>query len=176
MQSTLEITRLLDPIGWRILAELQEDARIQYAELGRRVGLSNPAVIERVRRMEDAGIITGYRAEIDHHKVGLPVCAFIRVRVVGNLIPRVIEVAREMAEVYECHRIAGEDTFLLKVCVPTSEALEKTVDKLTPYVATTTMLVFSSPVTRRPIEPQDEIAEVPLSPKSRKTAVRSERK
>jgi Lrp/AsnC family transcriptional regulator, leucine-responsive regulatory protein len=176
MQNTLEIARLLDPIGWRILAELQEDARIQFAELGRRVGLSNPAVIERVRRMEDAGIITGYRAEIDHHKVGLPVCAFIRVRVVGNLIPRVIEVAREMAEVYECHRIAGEDTFLLKVCVPTSEALEKTVDKLTPYVATTTMLVFSSPVTRRAIESQDEIAQVPTSRTSSKATVRPARK
>jgi Lrp/AsnC family transcriptional regulator, leucine-responsive regulatory protein len=158
MENTLEIARLLDPIGWRILAELQEDARIQYAELGRRVGLSNPAVIERVRRMEEAGIITGYRAEIDHKKVGLPVCAFIRVRVVGNLIPRVIAVAREMPEVYECHRIAGEDTFLLKVCVPTSEALEKTVDKLTPYVATTTMLVFSSPVTRRTIDPPADLA------------------
>jgi len=176
MQNALEIARLLDLIGWRILTELQEDARIQYAELGRRVGLSNPAVIERVRRMEEAGIITGYRAEIDHHKVGLPVCAFIRVRVVGNLIPRVIEVAREMAEVYECHRIAGEDTFLLKVCVPTSEALEKTVDKLTPYVATTTMLVFSSPVTRRAIEPPVEVAPVPTSRKPSKAAVRTARK
>jgi Lrp/AsnC family leucine-responsive transcriptional regulator len=171
MQNTLETARLLDPIGWRILAELQQDARIQFAELGRRVGLSNPAVIERVRRMEDAGIITGYRAEIDHHKVGLPVCAFIRVRVVGNLIPRVIEVAREMAEVYECHRIAGEDTFLLKVCVPTSEALEKTVDKLTPYVATTTMLVFSSPVTRRAIEAPEDIGPAPVTRKRKKAGI-----
>jgi Lrp/AsnC family transcriptional regulator, leucine-responsive regulatory protein len=155
MQNTLAMERLLDPIGWRILAELQQDARIQFAELGRRVGLSNPAVIERVRRMEEAGIITGYRAEIDHRKVGIPVCAFIRVRVVGNVIPRVISVAKEMSEIYECHRIAGEDTFLLKVYVPTSEALEKIVDKLTPYVATTTMLVFSSPVTRRNVEPPE---------------------
>jgi Lrp/AsnC family leucine-responsive transcriptional regulator len=176
MQNTLEIAKLLDPIGWRILAELQEDARIQYAELGRRVGLSNPAVIERVRRMEEAGIITGYRVEIDHHKVGLPVCAFIRVRVVGNLIPRVIAVAKEMPEVYECHRIAGEDTFLLKVCVPTSEALEKTVDKLTPYVATTTMLVFSSPVTRRAVEPQIEIAPVSTSPRPRRAVSKVRRK
>lgn len=151
MRSALDITKLLDSIGWRILTELQEDGRLQFAELGRRVGLSTPAVIERVRRMEDTGIISGYRVEIDHHKVGLPVCAYIRVRVIGNFIPRVIAVAKEMPEVYECHRIAGEDTFLLKVCVPTSEALEKTVDKLTPYVATTTMLVFSSPVTRRTI-------------------------
>jgi Lrp/AsnC family transcriptional regulator, leucine-responsive regulatory protein len=174
--NTSEITKLLDPIGWRILAELQDDARMQFVELGKRVGLSTPAVIERVRRMEEAGIITGYRVEIDHHKAGLPVCAFIRVRVVGNFIPRVIAVAKEMPEVYECHRIAGEDTFLLKVCVPTSEALEKTVDKLTPYVATTTMLVFSSPVTRRAIEPQGEIDQVSTSRKSSKAAPQPARK
>lgn len=172
MKNTLDLEKLLDPIGWRILVELQEDARIQYAELGRRVGLSNPAVIERVRRMEEAGIITGYRAEIDHRKVGIPVCAFIRVRVVGNLIPRVIAVTTEMPEVYECHRIAGEDTFLLKVCVSTSEALEKTVDKLTPYVATTTMLVFSSPVTRRTIEPPDQSVPKPTRRKLNKTSGR----
>lgn len=173
---TSENAKLLDQIGWKILDELQEDARIQFVELGRRVGLSTPAVIERVHRMEEAGIITGYRVEIDRSKVGLPVCAFIRVRVIGDFIPRVIAAAREMPEVYECHRIAGEDTFLLKVCVPTSEALEKTVDKLTPYVATTTMLVFSSPVARGTIEPPVEVAPVPTSRKSTKAAVRPRRK
>ena len=169
MSNTLEMERLLDPIGWRILAELQEDARIQFSELGRRVGLSNPAVIERVRRMEEAGIITGYRAEIDHSKVGIPVCAFIRVRVVGDVIPRVIAAAKQMPEIYECHRIAGEDTFLLKVHVPSSEALEKIVDKLTPYVATTTMLVFSSPVTRRSIEPPEETGSIATRPSKKRS-------
>jgi len=71
MSDTSEITKLLDPIGWHILTEFQEDARIQFVEMGRRVGLSTPAVIERVHRMEDAGIITEYRVEIDHRKVGL---------------------------------------------------------------------------------------------------------
>jgi Lrp/AsnC family leucine-responsive transcriptional regulator len=153
MAETLEITKLLDPIGWRILAELQEDARIHFSELGRRAGLSTPAVIERVHRMEEAGIITGYRVEIDRQKVGRPVCAYIRVRVIGDLISHVIAIAREMPEVYECHHIAGEDTFLLKVCVPSSEALENIIKKFMPYVATTTMLVLSSPITRRIIEP-----------------------
>ena len=153
MADTLEITKLLDPIGWRILAELQEDARIHFSELGRRAGLSTPAVIERVHRMEEAGIITGYRVEIDRQKVGRPVCAYIRVRVTGDLISHVIAIAREMPEVYECHHIAGEDTFLLKVCVPSSEALENIIKKFMPYVATTTMLVLSSPITRRIIEP-----------------------
>jgi Lrp/AsnC family transcriptional regulator, leucine-responsive regulatory protein len=172
MFDTSEITKLLDPIGWRILAELQEDARMQFVELGKRVGLSTPAVIERVRRMEEAGIITGYRVEIDRSKVGLPVCAFIRVRVIGDFIPRVIAAAREMPEVFECHRIAGEDTFLLKVCVPSAEALEKTVDKLTPYVATTTMLVFSSPVSRGLIEPPPEVVAPLARTKMKKSANR----
>jgi Lrp/AsnC family leucine-responsive transcriptional regulator len=153
MADTLEITKLLDPIGWRILAELQNDARIHFSELGRRAGLSTPAVIERVHRMEEAGIITGYRVEIDRQKVGRPVCAYIRVRVTGDSISHVIAIARAMPEVYECHHIAGEDTFLLKVCVPSSEALENIIKKFMPYVATTTMLVLSSPVTRRTIEP-----------------------
>jgi len=153
MSDALEITKLLDPIGWHILAELQDDARIHFSELGRRVGLSTPAVIERVHRMEEAGIITGYRVEIDREKVGRPVCAFIRVRVIGDLITRVIAIAREMPEVQECHHIAGEDTFLLKVFVSKPEALENIIKKFMPYVATTTMIVFSSPVTRRTIEP-----------------------
>src|SRR5687767_10332598 len=75
-----EIDKLMDNVGWRILEELQADARINYVELGRRVGLTSPAVAERVRRMEDAGIITGYRVMVDPAKVGLPVTAIIRLR------------------------------------------------------------------------------------------------
>jgi Lrp/AsnC family leucine-responsive transcriptional regulator len=126
--------------------------------------------------MEEAGIITGYRVEVDHQKVGLPVCAFIRVRVIGDFIPRVIAVAREMPEVFECHRIAGEDTFLLRVCVASAEALEKIVDRLTPYVATTTMLVFSSPVSRGVIEPPPEVALPPARPGIKKPARRTVQK
>jgi Lrp/AsnC family transcriptional regulator, leucine-responsive regulatory protein len=172
----LETEKLLDRIGWRILEELQQDARLQFVELGRRVGLSTPAVIERVHRMEEAGIITGYRVEIDHRKVGLPVCAFIRVRVIGDFIPRLVAAAREMPEVHECHRIAGEDTFLLKVCIPTAEALAELVDKFTPYVATTTMLVFSSPVARRAIEPPTEISPASMVRKTKRAGTRSVRK
>ncbi len=176
MQSNAHITKLLDRIGWKILEELQEHARIQFVELGRRVGLSTLAVIERVHRMEEAGIISGYRVEIDRAKVGLPVCAFIRVSVIGDVIPRVIVVARQMPEVFECHRIAGEDTFLLKVCVASSEALEKIIDKLTPHVATTTMLVFSSPVTRRLIESPPNDTSTSVRSKTKNAPSRSHRK
>ena len=158
MPNTQEITKLLDSIGWRILAELQENARIQYVELGRRVGLSTVSVIERIRRMEDAGIITGYSAQIDHHKVGLDVSAYIRVRIIGDYIPRFISAVRDMQEVSECHRITGEDTFLVKVYAATTEDLARIVDKLNPYMTTNTMLVFSSPVMRRAIEAPQNIA------------------
>jgi Lrp/AsnC family transcriptional regulator, leucine-responsive regulatory protein len=157
MANASEITKLLDPIGWRILTELQEDARLQFVELGKRVGLSTPAVIERVRRMEEAGIITGYRAEIDYRKVGLRVPAFIRVRVAGDYIPRFVSAVRSLSEVFECHRISGEDTFLVKIYAASSEDLERIVDNLNPYVATNTMLVFSSPVTRRTVGPPAEV-------------------
>ena len=83
--------KLLDPLGWKLLVELQTDARISFAELGRRVGLSTPAVAERVRRMEDEGIIRAYRAEIDPSSVGLPITAFIRMSIVGNVLAKLTE-------------------------------------------------------------------------------------
>jgi len=156
MITSSDSERLLDAIGWRILAELQENARIQLAELGRRVGLSNPAAIERVRRMEEAGIITGYRVEIDHRKVGLPVSAYIRIRIHGDSIFRFISAVRDMREVYECHRITGDDTFLVKVYAASTEELERIVDSFNPYMTTNTMLVLSSPVTRQTIESPSE--------------------
>jgi len=149
-----EPSKLLDAIGWKILLELQHNARAPFSELGRRVGLSAPAVLERIRRMEEAGIITGYRAEIDHAKVGNRILAFIRINVVGDFMPRIMKVARELPEVLECYRVTGADSFIMKVGVENVDDLEKLIDRLTPYVATTTSLVLSSIVTRRVIEPK----------------------
>src|SRR5262245_10043247 len=98
---------MIDDIDRKILHELQEDARISYAELGRRVGLTTPAVIERVRKLEDRGIITGYRAEVDTAKVGLPITAFVRMSITGVDYSHIIEVAEESREVLECHRGTG---------------------------------------------------------------------
>jgi len=141
-----------DKIDWKILKELQEDARISYAELGRRVGLTTPAVIERVRKLEDAGIITGYRAEIDTARVGLPITAFLRMSISGVDYSHIIEVAQESNEVLECHRGTGGDSFIMKVAVSDVEHLQLLIDKLTPYGITTTSIVLSSPVRRRVIE------------------------
>lgn len=143
---------MLDQIDWKILKELQEDARISYAELGRRVGLTTPAVIERVRKLEDAKVITGYRVEIDAAKVGLPITAFIRMSITGVEYSRIIDVVQAANEVLECHRGTGGDSFIMKVAVSDVGHLQTLIDKLTPYGITTTSIVLSSPVQGRAIE------------------------
>ena len=142
----------MDEIDRKVLRELQQDARISYAELGRRVGLTTPAVIERVRKLEDSGVITGYRAEIDPAKVGLPITAFVRMSITGVDYSHIIEVAEESNEVLECHRGTGGDSFIMKVAVSSVEHLQQIIDKLTPYGITTTAIVLSSPVKRRVID------------------------
>ena len=144
LESTKGIEHLLDDIGWKILGELQLNARIPFAELGRVVGLSTPAVTERVHKMEEAGIIIGYRAHIDPAKVGLPMQAFVNVKVGGENLTRFMELAATHPEVLECHRVTGAESFLLKVAVSDVTHLEKLLDALMPYVATTTLMVLST--------------------------------
>ena len=143
---------MIDEIDRKILRELQEDARTSFAEIGRRVGLTTPAVIERVRKLEDAGIIVGYRADIDTAKVGLPITAFVRMSISGVDYSHIIEVAQQSNEVLECHRGTGGDSFIMKVAVANVEHLQEIIDKLTPYGITTTAIVLSSPVRRKSIE------------------------
>jgi Lrp/AsnC family leucine-responsive transcriptional regulator len=143
---------MIDEIDRKILKEMQEDARTSYAELGRRVGLTTPAVIERVRKLEDAGIITGYRADIDTAKAGLPITAFIRMSITGVDCSHIIEVAEGSKEVLECHRGTGGDSFIMKVAVASVEHLQEVIDRLVPYGITTTTIVLSSPVKRRIVE------------------------
>src|SRR5215469_18214845 len=112
----LEIERLLDETGWHILEALQENARLSFSELGQRVGLSSPAVAERMRRMEDAGIITGYRAEINTAKIGYPITAIIRMSTLpGEKCTRFIAWAEEIPEVLECYRVTGGDALVMRV-------------------------------------------------------------
>jgi len=145
----------MDEIDWKILKELQTNARISFAELGRRINLTTPAVIERIRKLEDAKIITGYRAEIDTAKVGLPITAFVRMSISGVDYSRIIEVAEKSKEVLECHRGTGGDSFIMKVAVADVEHLQNLIDRLTPYGITTTAIVLSSPVKKRVIEKND---------------------
>jgi Lrp/AsnC family transcriptional regulator, leucine-responsive regulatory protein len=147
---------MLDQIDWKILKALQENARISYAELGRKINLTTPAVIERVRKLEDAKIITGYRAEIDTAKVGLPIIAFIRMSISGVDFSQIVKIAAESNEVLECHRGTGNDSFIMKVAVATVEHLQNLIDRLTPFGITTTSIVLSSPVKNRVIEKKEK--------------------
>ncbi|MBS1768646.1 MAG: Lrp/AsnC family transcriptional regulator [Acidobacteria bacterium] len=142
---------MLDEIDQKVLHILQEDARTSYAELGRQVGLTTPSVIERVRKLEDSKIITGYRAEIDTSRVGLPILAFVRMSITGVDYSHIIEVAESSNEVLECHRGTGEDSFIMKIAVSSVEHLQDVIDLLTPYGITTTTIVLSSPVKRRTV-------------------------
>jgi Lrp/AsnC family leucine-responsive transcriptional regulator len=139
----------LDDTNRRLLAELQDDARLSLAELGRRVGLSSPAVAERLQRLENDGCITGYRTEIDPRALGFGLSAVIRVRPASRQLQRIAELARASAEVVECHRITGEDCFILKAHVRTIGHLEELIDRFTPYGQTTTSIIQSSPVPPR---------------------------
>jgi Lrp/AsnC family leucine-responsive transcriptional regulator len=128
---------------------LQDNARLSLAELGRRVGLSSPAVAERLLRLESQGCIAGYRTDIDPRALGYRLGAVIRVRPASRQLQRVAEIALASAEVVECHRITGEDCFLMKAHVRSIEHLEELIDRFTPYGQTTTSIIQSSPVPPR---------------------------
>jgi Lrp/AsnC family leucine-responsive transcriptional regulator len=146
-----EVDKLLDDVGWQILSELQADARVPFAELGRRVGLSTPAVIERVRRLEEAGVITGYHAAIDPSRIGLGVFALVRVSVASGVDTsrRLGRVLLDCPEVLEAHHVTGDDCYVCKVRVASVGHLERLIEQLGHYGNTTTSIVLSSPVARR---------------------------
>ena len=138
-----------DVTNRRILEELQEDGRLSLAELGRRVGLSPPAVAERVQRLEREGAITGYHAKVDPRALGYALTTVIRIRPAPRQIPKVAELARDTPEIVECHRITGEDCFVMRLHVRDVMHLEELIDRFVLYGQTTTSIVQSSPVAGR---------------------------
>jgi len=142
-------SELLDDVNRRLLAELHENPRITMSALARRVQMSSPAVTERVQRMEQAGVIVGYRMEVNPAALGLPVTAFARIRPAAGQLPKIAELAASLPEVTECHRITGEDCFLVKVHAPAIEDLEEVLDRFLLYGQTITSIVVASPVPPR---------------------------
>lgn len=142
---------MLDAVNRRILRELQADARLSMAELGRRVNLSSPAVAERVQRLERQGIIRGYLIDVDPVALGYAIAAVVRIAPATRQLERIRELARDTPEVVECHRITGEDCFFLKLHLRTIDDLEEVLDRFTPFGRTTTSIIHSSPVDRRPL-------------------------
>ncbi|HEX2085196.1 MAG TPA: Lrp/AsnC family transcriptional regulator [Solirubrobacteraceae bacterium] len=143
----------LDPTNLRLLEELQEDARTSLAELGRRVGLSAPAVADRIRRLEQEGVITGYRVEVDPRALGYGLGVHLRVRPAPRQLRDVAELARQSPEVVECHRVTGDDCYVMTAYVRDVLHLEALIDQFAAYGQTTTAVMQSSPVPRRSVRP-----------------------
>src|SRR5436305_11468567 len=120
-----ESSALLDEIGRKLVSVLQEDARLPYAEIGRRIGLSPAATAERMRRMEEAGVIVGYRVELDREALGLPILAIIRMSCDGARYQPFLKTVKAMEHVVECHHVAGGDAFILKALAGSVVELEK---------------------------------------------------
>ena len=155
--SSLQITEsLLDARNIELLRLLRSDPRMSISALARRVGMSAPAIRERIQRLEEAGVITGYRLEISPRALGYPIAAFVRIRPMPGKLPKIAELAAHMPQVVECHRITGEDCFILKVYLETLDSLDHILDKFLAYGQSTTSLVQSSPVPLRGLPLPDE--------------------
>jgi Lrp/AsnC family leucine-responsive transcriptional regulator len=139
----------LDATNLAILRALIDDPRIAMSSLARQVGMSAPAVTERVQRLQDAGVIRGARLELDQAALGLGITAFVRVRPMPGQLSNIAELARETPEIVECHRITGEDCFIMKVFVGRVELLEAVLDEILKYGNTTSSIVQSTPVPLR---------------------------
>lgn len=141
----------LDEVNLRLLSELQADARLSLAELGRRVGLSSPAVAERVARLEQEQVILGYHARLNPRAVGLALSAVIRAKPAPRQLHLVGELAKQTPEVVDCRRITGEDCYIMTVHVRSIEHLEEVIDRFAAHGQTTTSIIQSAPVPARGI-------------------------
>jgi Lrp/AsnC family leucine-responsive transcriptional regulator len=139
----------LDAIDVRILDALVADARVSVADLARAVGLSPPSVSERMKRLEEAGVIEGYTVRINPQALGLPLAAWLRIRPVPGELKRVAEILRSLPAIVECDRITGDDCFIARAHVRSVAELESLIDAIIPYAMTNTSIIQSSPVPRR---------------------------
>jgi Lrp/AsnC family transcriptional regulator, leucine-responsive regulatory protein len=154
MSITYESKPEWDAKDWQLLEALQQDARLGYAELGRKVRLSAPAVAERVKRMEETGVIAGYRAVVDPKRLGYGIEAMVRLRCDGGICARIGKIVADVPEVLDCRRLAGEDSALLRVVAMSISHLEVVLDRLLkihPSISTTTLIVLQTPHANRPI-------------------------
>ena len=140
---------LLDARNVKLLRLLRDDPRRSVSEMARRIGMSAPAVRERIQRLEEAGIIRGYRLELDARALGYPISAFLRVRPMPGKLAKIGELAQRLPQVVECHRITGEDCFVMRLYLERLEDLDPLLDRFLAYGQTTTSLVQSSPVPPR---------------------------
>jgi Lrp/AsnC family leucine-responsive transcriptional regulator len=139
----------LDSVDARLIVALNENARVSIVELARLVALSAPSVAERIRRLEEAGVIAGYGARVNPEALGLPVAAWLRIRPTPGQLNKVAEILRRLPAIVECDRVTGEDCFIARACVTSIGDLERLIDEIIPYAVTNTSIIQSSPVARR---------------------------
>jgi Lrp/AsnC family leucine-responsive transcriptional regulator len=140
---------LTDHKNLALLRLLEKNPRAPISQLARRIGMSNPAVKERILRLEETGILAGYRLELNPQQLGYHVTAFVRVRPLPGHLNKIAELARTIPEVTECHRVTGEDCFILKVFLKEISNLDRVLDKFLAHGQTTTSIVQSTPVPPR---------------------------
>ena len=138
-----------DATNLKLLRLLENNPRASISDLARRVGMSNPAVKERIIRLEESGIVAGYRLDLNAKDLGYEVMAFVRVRPLPGHLHKIAELAQTIPEITECHRITGEDCFILKVYVKQISSLDHVLDQFLVHGQTTTSIVQSSPVPSR---------------------------
>lgn len=139
----------LDAVDLALLQALAADARLSIAALARRVGLSAPSVSERLKRLEEAGVIEGYAATINPKALGFDLAAWLRIRPIPGQLPKVAEILKSLPQIVICDRITGEDCFIARALVRSVEDLEALIDKIIPYAMTNTSIIQSSPVEPR---------------------------
>jgi Lrp/AsnC family transcriptional regulator, leucine-responsive regulatory protein len=142
---------LMDITDHKIIEMLQTDGRISMKDLGKIVGLTSPAVSERVKRLEEAGIITGYKAVVNPEKLNKIIKAFITVGLPGDKYKDFLDLAENRNSIIECHHITGDDCLVLKVIVKNMDELEKLIDDIKALGRTKTSVILSTPIETKPI-------------------------
>lgn len=148
---------IIDKLNWSILGELQKNARVSFSEIGRKIGLTSPAVAERVKKMEDAGIIHSYRTHLSPQKAGYQLKAIITLRAFTGRLKAFLETVKGFQEVVNCYRITGNENIIMEVVLHDQVHLEKLIDKLITYGETRTHIVLSNVIEDAPIRQKIQV-------------------
>jgi Lrp/AsnC family transcriptional regulator, leucine-responsive regulatory protein len=148
-EMALKANRTIDQTDWKLISELEVDARQTFSELGRKVGLSQPATAERIKSLESVGIIRGYRVDVDRAKLGYAIEAFIRIESEGDKCHGLQRSIARLPEVLECHRVTGEGSYIIRAALRSVAHLEELIDRLLPFGSPTTSIILSTPLPLR---------------------------
>jgi len=145
-------SKILDNLNWKILVELQKNARISFKDIGDKVGLSGPAVAERIQKLEENGIIKGYHAKIDLKKIGYSLTAIVNFKFHPGNLDKFLNHLKSLSEVFECNRITGSESMVIKVAIKEPSHLERLVNGFIEFGSPTTSIVLSMPIENRIFE------------------------